>query len=402
MRTCTGSSTPVHRGGAAFCSSTPGQVTSPPAHSFTVQRKRRALGGAVEVHSVNMNAANQLVALEDAIVGLEPTMAAYQQRHRACKYQIAVNVIFHKAVDPTILTDPPVTLRTDIIAVYAVDVPQLVETSRCILELLEVYEQNGSVWVFSNFVSLELSLWHLDPLRASAFVPLPKWIRDKHAVTNIVGTGNDCFKWAVLAGLHPGADTPHRMDNYLPYVNLYDFTNLNYPVPLSAVKPFAMKNGISINVYAVEDGKRIIFPLCVKDKPVECRHVDLLMHESHEIQHYSAMRDFSRLISGQLSNHQHSIYSCQKSLHGCFSADVLKRHMKRCKHVQLAKLPDDPQCRFTNIQKQLPAPFIVYAVFESVLKPLSDCDTTQGVEEQGKPPIIPYQEHVACSFATKL
>ena len=69
MRTCTGSSTPAHRGGTASCSSTPAQVTSP-ARSFAVQRKRRALGGAVEVHSVDMNAANQLVALEDAVLAL--------------------------------------------------------------------------------------------------------------------------------------------------------------------------------------------------------------------------------------------------------------------------------------------------------------------------------------------
>ena len=211
----------------------------------------------MEVNSVNMNAANQLVALEKAVVALEPTMAAYQQRQHAYKYQIAVNVIFHKAVDPTILTDPPVTLRSTMVAVYAADVPQLVETSRNILELLEVYEQNGSGWVLSNFVSMELTLWHLDPLRASALVSIPKWIRDKHAVTNVVGTGDDCFKWAVLAVLQPAAGNSQRMEIYLPYGNLYDFSNLNYPLPLSSITPIAKKNDISINVYAVEDGKRI-------------------------------------------------------------------------------------------------------------------------------------------------
>ena len=71
-------------------------------------------------------------------------------------------------------------------------------------------------------------------------------------------------------------------------------------------------------------------------------------------------------------------------------------------HVQLAKFPIDPQCRFTNIQKQLPAPFIVYVDFESVLKPLSGIDTTQRVEEEGKPSIVPFQEHIACSFAYKI
>ena len=92
-------------------------------------------------------------------------MAAYHAKTpRLQVSNITLNVVFHKAVVPTILTDPPVTLRTTMAAVYAADVPQLVETSCYLLELLEVYEQNGSVWVFSNFVSMELSLWHSDPL----------------------------------------------------------------------------------------------------------------------------------------------------------------------------------------------------------------------------------------------
>ena len=82
------------------------------------------------------------------------------------------------------------------------------------------------------------------------------------------------FKWAVLAELHPAADNPQRMENYLPYVHLYDFSNLTFPVPVSSIAPFAKKNDISINVYAVEDGKRIIFPLYGTDKPVDGKHVD--------------------------------------------------------------------------------------------------------------------------------
>ena len=81
--------------------------------------------------------------------------------------------MFHKAVDPALVTQPPVTLRCKMVAVYAGDSPQLEETAAHLLELIEVYEHNRSVWVFSNFASLQLTLYHLDPLRASAFVPLP-------------------------------------------------------------------------------------------------------------------------------------------------------------------------------------------------------------------------------------
>ena len=57
---------------------------------------------------------------------------------------------------------------------------------------------------------------------------------------------------------------------------------------------------------------------------------------------------------------------------------LLDAHAEDCCHVQRTKFPKGPMCRFTNIQKQLPAPFVVYADFESILKPVNE-DVTQGV-----------------------
>ena len=114
-------------------------------------------------------------------------------------------------VNPSVVTQPPVTLTSEMVAVY-VDAP-LNDVDRQLLNFIEVYEQNG----FSNFVSLQLSLWHLDPLRASPFVPLPDWIQRHRAVVNIRGTGNDCFKWALLAGMHPVDANAHCMSQYTEY-----------------------------------------------------------------------------------------------------------------------------------------------------------------------------------------
>ena len=115
---------------------------------FTVRRRRRAFGGVAEVHSVDMQEQDQLAALGDAVLSLEPTMTAYHRRHQAYKFQVAVGVMFHKAVDPTVVTQPPVTLRTTMAAVYPDGSPQLAGTSAHLLELIEVYE------------SLQLTLWH--------------------------------------------------------------------------------------------------------------------------------------------------------------------------------------------------------------------------------------------------
>ena len=108
------------------------------------------------------------------------------------------------------------------------------------------------VGCFRN-LSLQLTLWHLDPLRASAFVPLLDWIQTRRAVVNVRGTGNDCFKWAVLTGMHPVDANAHRMNQYVEHVGKYDFSSLHLPVPLSSVGSFASANNMYINVYGVDE-----------------------------------------------------------------------------------------------------------------------------------------------------
>ena len=195
MRNCTG------RGVVVPTVAVPAGV-SPERLQFKLQKSREALEGNVQQFTVNMKEAKSLSTLEMAIAVFKPVMMDFQQKHSAYKLQIAVSIVFHNAVDPAVVTRPPVTLTSEMVAVYA-DAPPLNDVNRQLLNFIEVYEQNGSGWGFSNFVSLQLPLWHLDPLRANAFVPLPNWIQTRREVVNIRGTGNDCFKWALLACMHP-------------------------------------------------------------------------------------------------------------------------------------------------------------------------------------------------------
>ena len=113
-------------------------------------------------------------------------------------------------------------------------------------------------------------------------------------------------------------------------------------------------------------------------------------------------RNFSRLVSTQLSNHCRAVYCCKKCFHAYSSSKLLEKHSVDCCHVQRFEFPKDPRCKFTNIKKQLPTPFVVYADFESVLQLLSNVDTTQGVTVSGETSITHYQEHVACSYSYKI
>ena len=106
-------------------------------------------------------------------------------------------------------------------AVYTDAAPPLDDVNRQLLNFIEVYKQNGSSWGFSNFFSKQLTLWHLDPIRAKAFVPLPNWIQTRRAVANVRGTGADYFKWAVLAGMHPVDVNEGCMGQYTEHVGKY-------------------------------------------------------------------------------------------------------------------------------------------------------------------------------------
>ena len=346
-----------------------------------------------------MKGAIYLSSLQKAVTASKPVMGMFHREHRPYKFQIAVNVVFHKAVDPAVVAQPPVTLTSEMIAVYADTVSPLEDVNRQLVNLVEVYEHDGSGWIFSKFASLQLTLWHLDPLRASAFVPLPRWIQEKRAVTNVIVTGDDCFKWAVLAGLHPVSAHPNRMDEV--HAGKYNLSSLCFPVPLSSIASFATKNNLSINVYGVEDGKKVIYSLRVTQEVVPGRHVGLLLYGG--IQHYSAIRNFSRIISGQIRTHHGAAYCCKKCLHAYTSQELLNAHADDCCHVQRTKFSKDPRCRLTNIQKQLPPPFVVYADFESILKPLNEeVDVTQSVDTGTESSTHVFQEHIPGSFAYKI
>ena len=182
------------------------------------------------------------------------------------------------------------------------------------LNFMEVYEQNGSGLVFSNFVSLQLSLWHLDPLLASAFVPLPNWIHTRRAVVNI-------------RGMHPVEANGDRMIQYTEHVGKYDFSSLYFHAPLSSVGSSATTDNMSINVYGVYDDKKVIYPLRVSSTLFPDRRVDLPLFERNGIQHhYTTIRNFRRLVSSQISNHEHTVYCCKQCLHANSTQELLNAH----------------------------------------------------------------------------
>ena len=90
---------------------------------------------------------------------------------------------------------------------------------------------------------------------------------------------------------------------------------LHFPVPLSSTGSFATTNNMSINVYVIDDDKKVMYPLRVSSTLVPDRHVDLVLFERNGIQDYTIIRNFSRLVRSQMNNHGHIVYCCKQCLH---------------------------------------------------------------------------------------
>ena len=209
----------------------------------------------------------------------------------------------------------------------------------------------------------------------------------------------------------------------------FDFCSLTYPVPLTGIDTFCRRNNCSINVFGISGGKDdqddiegddiedddeieeddddienydeiedddqeddeevdeigedgtecnvnerkmegVVYPLKVAKDIVKKRHANLLFTENGQ-HHYTTIKNFSRLVSPQISRRKHQHFVCYSCMHGFTNKELLQKHRKcSCKtdNAHNSKLPTDPTLRFTNVQKQLKALFGHMVILNVFLK----------------------------------
>ena len=77
------------------------------------------------------------------------------------KYTMSIHVVFEKAADPEIKTEPPVVLTTSPRVVYlGTDIDKaLGNTADDLLNRIEEYEGVGSGWIIDYFVRLDTGIY---------------------------------------------------------------------------------------------------------------------------------------------------------------------------------------------------------------------------------------------------
>lgn len=253
----------------------------------------------------------------------------------------------------------------------------------------ENFEQSGSSNVIDCIRQLDIHVTKYEPVSGSTFVPLPDSLRLKRALINPQNTeDNQCFKWCILAALHPPRSHPERVAHYKQYEHELSFDGIDFPVCLDDVVRFEALNQISVNVYGHQDEKLV--PLFLSRLDLGLAKVNLLLYSGH----YCLIKSMDRLLGGRHGT-QHRNFYCPKCLQPQRDTISLDEHMPRCKVDLLSKIvmPDEPVLKFSNHHRRLSAPLVVYSDFECFTTKIATCAPNPNASFSQR-----YQHHVPYSF----
>ena len=82
-----------------------------------------------------------------------------------------------------------------------------------VLESLAKFQCQGSNWRFHSVVSLDTV--NYVPLGGSSYIPLPKFLAAKKAITNLKNEDDEWFKLVITRALNPVEKNSERIDKKL-------------------------------------------------------------------------------------------------------------------------------------------------------------------------------------------
>ena len=274
------------------------------------------------------------------------------------------------------------------------------------LEKLDEFLEDGSGWKLDSIESLDIHTVKYTPLNGSSYIKLPLALEAKKAIINMKNKDDECFKWCVTRALNPVADHAYRVTNVLrEQAKKLDWSNLKFPLAVKDIHRFEILNpGVTVNVYMYE---KELKPLRVSNVASDKPRIHLLLICDGEKQHYCLIKDLSRLVSSDISKNQHKKFICERCLNYFGSQKVLDTHIELCQEHEAVreKLPPaETFLSFKNHSRKMDLPFVIYADFESVIKPLHSVQPNPMKCYTDKKQIhipVSFCYYVKCSFDQK-
>ena len=147
-----------------------------------------------------------------------------------------------------------------------------------------------------------------------------------------------CFLWCILRYLHPREKHSIRINDLKKYENDLNFEQINFPVKLQDITKFEKQNPDlpGINVFSVNENNSV-YPLKKNKKDCQ-KSIDLFLFSDGKKQHYSLIKNYSRLVSSQYTSYKSGKkYFCKKCLTCYTKEECLEKHLVYCANNTLYK-----------------------------------------------------------------
>ena len=123
-------------------------------------------------------------------------------------------------------------------------------------------KMKGSSYIFERIDLLEYHLHKIGLNRGSSYIKSPEWLSNKGVTINPKNTKNNmCFQYAITAALnhHNIKDHPERISKLRPFINKYNWKDIEYPSHSKDSRKFECNNKtIALNIlYVPYNAKQI-------------------------------------------------------------------------------------------------------------------------------------------------
>lgn len=280
-----------------------------------------------------------------------------------------------------------------------------------LLSKLEDFQERDSGWSLYELLHLKININKYVPVTIGSYIDLPPSIKSKHATVNIKSTDDYCFLWAVVSALYPVNKHVDRISSYPHFSEVLNYKNINFPMQLKDIAKFEVMNNLSIYVYTLENKNKVV-PVYLSSNRFE-KIIHLLMLksdldmeidgegenvvdyiQSNTIYHFMWIKNLSRLLSKQVTNHNGQIFLCDRCLNYFHSELLLQKHTVDCSNLNKCRIEmpsDENKCiKFKNFQYQEMVPYVLYADLECILEKVED-NTNENTKY--------IQKHSPCSIA---
>ena len=131
--------------------------------------------------------------------------------------------------------------------------------------------------------------------RGGSYIDSPQWLKNKKSTINPINNNYKCFQYAVTLALNLDKirKNPQRISKIKPFIDQYNWKDIDFPATSKDWKKFELNNEIALNIlYVPHNTRKIHVAYKSKHNSTRDNQIILLMIADGEKWHYLTVKNF--------------------------------------------------------------------------------------------------------------